>query len=274
MTRKIQPLGFLGAGNMAGALIRGLLKDGTYTPGEIRASDSDPEKTSLLAGETGIRPCGSNAELLRECAAVVLAVKPQVVDEVLKEVRDEVRDDHLIFTIAAGIPLRRISRGIGRTVPMVRVMPNTPALVGKGMCALAAGEKAVEDHMEIARGIFGSVGETITLREDLMDAVTALSGSGPGFVFRIMEAFVRAGREAGFSEKEAVKLVLAVFTGAGHLAAQSDKSLSELRTMVTSPGGTTEAGLRVMDGRGLENIILETVLGALARARELGREDA
>lgn len=273
MIQKAQKLGFIGAGNMAGALIRGLIKDSPYDPEDLCASDTDAKKLRELAEETGIKAYPSNARLVRDSTAVVLAVKPQVIAKVVEEIRDEVRSDHIIFSIAAGIPLSSIQKGIGRRTPLIRVMPNTPALVGKGISALAPGEKTGAGHMEIARGIFGSVGETVVVDENMMDAVTSMSGSGPGFVFRIMEAFVKAGERVGFDKKMAKKLVINTFLGAAFLAEKSDKSITELRKMVTSPGGTTEAGINVMENKELEMIILDTVVTARDKSKELGRDD-
>jgi pyrroline-5-carboxylate reductase len=274
VTEKARKLGFIGAGNMAGALIRGLIKVGPYKAIDLAASDSDAGKLGELAEETGIKAYFSNTELVSNCAAVVLAVKPQVMGEVLEGIRDEVRDDHIFFSVAAGITLSGIGKGLGRSIPIVRVMPNTPALIGKGISALAAGEQVSLEHMEMAHGIFGSVGETITVDETMMDAVTAMSGSGPGFVFRIMEAFVRAGEKVGFDKENSIKLVLNTFLGAAHLALQSEKSLSDLRKMVASPGGTTQAGLEVMESLEMERIVQNSVVAARDRSEELGREEA
>ena len=271
MTSKTERLGFIGAGNMAGALIRGLLRDGLYAPHELAASDTDPDRLAALARETGIRTHPDNPSLVADCTAVVLAVKPQILRDVIVEIRELVTPDLLVVSIAAGIPLSRIQEGLGEDLPLVRVMPNTPALFGRGMSALAPGRYATEEHLAVARAVFEAVGETLVVEESMMNAVTAVSGSGPGYVFRIMEALVEAGEGVGFEREAAVRLVTQTVLGAAHLAAASDRSLAELREMVTSPGGTTGAGLAVLDDRNLEEILLAAVRAALDRAVELGR---
>jgi pyrroline-5-carboxylate reductase len=191
---------------------------------------------------------------------------------VLADIRAKVRDDHLVISIAAGIPLRMIYEGIGRDIAAIRVMPNTPALIQQGISALAAGGKAKEGDLEKACKIFEAVGEIVIVSEEMMDAVTALSGSGPGYVFKLMEGFVSAGLKVGFDPPTALRLVTQTFLGAAHLAIESAKGLSELREMVTSPGGTTAAGLAVMDQRGVASILEEAVEVACKRSIELGRD--
>jgi pyrroline-5-carboxylate reductase len=271
MASKTERLGFVGAGNMAGALIRGLLQSRLYEPHELAASDADPERLAALAGETGICAHPDNPSLVRDCTAVVLAVKPQVLREVLVEIREQVTPDLLVISIAAGIPLSLIQGGLGEALPLVRVMPNTPALIGRGMSALAPGARATDEHLAVARALFEAVGQTLVVEESMMNAVTAVSGSGPGYLFRIMEALVEGGEGVGFEGDEAVRLVVQTVLGAAHLAAASDRSLAELREMVTSPGGTTAAGLAVMDDRSLEEILVAAVRAARDRAVELGR---
>jgi pyrroline-5-carboxylate reductase len=270
MANKWKRLGFIGAGNMAGALIRGLLESGLYDPHELAASDADPKRLTALAGETGIRTHPDNPSLVLDCTAVVLAVKPQVLPDVLLEIRDQAAPDLLVISVAAGIPLSLIREGLGRDLPLVRVMPNTPALVGRGMSALAPGERATGEHLAAARALFEAVGETLVVEESMMNAVTAVSGSGPGYLFRIMEALVEAGEDVGFERDEAVRLVVQTVLGAAHLAAASDRSLAELREMVTSPGGTTAAGLAVLDEARLGEILTGAVRAARDRAVELG----
>ncbi len=271
MTSKTTRLGFIGAGNMAGALIRGLVDSRRYAAHELAASDADSARLDAIAGETGIHIYSNNPALVRDCTAVVLAVKPQVLGGVLAEIQDHVEKDLLVISIAAGIPLSRIQEGLKRDLPLIRVMPNTPALIGRGMSALAPGERVTQEHVEIARAVFEAVGETLVVEESMMNAVTAVSGSGPGYLFRIMEALVEAGEGVGFEREEAARLVVHMVLGAAHLAAESDKGLAELREMVTSPGGTTAAGLAVMEERNLAEILVTAVRAARDRAVELGK---
>ena len=271
MNTRIERLGFIGSGNMGTALVKGLIESGLYQSDQLLASDNDKEKLGKISGQFGLRGYSSNKDLVRECTIIVLAVKPQTIREVLEGIRDEIRDEHLIISIAAGIPLKMIHSIIGRDIPLIRVMPNTPALIQKGVSALAPGDQATSGHMEIARGILDAVGETVIVKEEMMDAVTALSGSGPGYIFKIMESFVDAGEKLGFDRETAIRLVLGTTLGASYLANESEKSLSQLREMVTSPGGTTAAGLAVFERKGLEGVIREAVEAARDRGVELGK---
>jgi len=266
-----QRTGFIGAGNMTTAMIKGLLQSGAYQKDQLLASDKDEKAVNRISDQFGVRTYGSNVQLVRECATVVLAVKPQNVREVLEEVKGDMRDDHLAISIAAGIPLKMIRDLLGRDIPLIRVMPNTPALVLMGASALAGGGHVKREHMAIARKIFDAVGETVEVEESMMDAVTALSGSGPGYVFRIMECMVEAGFAAGLPRDIAHRLVLQTFLGAAHLAKNSRESLTRLREMVTSPGGTTAAGLAVFDQMGLKEMVRKAVEAAHRRGQELAK---
>lgn len=267
-----QHLGFIGAGNMASALIKGLIESGVYDRQHLSAADKDKEALERVSGNFAVKCHTSNLDLATESSIIVLAVKPQNMREALEEMKAAIRDDHLIISIAAGIPLRMIRDIAGRDIPLIRVMPNTPALVQKGVSALAAGELATVEHMDMARKIFGAVGDTVEVDEILMDAVTALSGSGPGYVFRIMECMVDAGINVGLEKETALNLVVQTFIGAAHLAKASDDSLSELRQKVTSPGGTTAAGLAVFNEKGLREMTVEAIDAACKRSLELGRD--
>jgi pyrroline-5-carboxylate reductase len=271
MDRAKHRIGFIGAGNMASALIKGLINSKIYGQEEITASDNDAEKLNEISGRFGIGVTSSNRELVSENPIVLLAVKPQVLRNVLEEVKDEIRGEHLFISIAAGIPIKMINSIIGPDIPVIRVMPNTPALIQEGMSALASSRTATAEHVEIARGILGAVGKTVILDEAMMDAVTALSGSGPGFIFKIMECFTDAGEKLGFDRETALLLVIQTFLGASQLAGESELSLSRLREMVTSPGGTTLAGLNFFEDKGLAAMIEGAVEAAFRRSIELGK---
>ncbi len=270
MSARIE-LGFIGAGNMAGALIKGLLTSGVYGRESLIVFDRNEAVLKERAGVHAIRAGGSNREVVRESPVVVLSVKPQNMQEVLEEISPDVRNDHLLISIAAGIPLRVIRNILGREIPMVRVMPNTPALVLQGMSALAPNEVAGPDHVAVVSKIFDAVGQTVVVAESMMDAVTALSGSGPGYLFRIMECLVEAGVGVGLDREIAKRLVVQTFAGTARLAQESKEPLSRLRSMVTSPGGTTEAGLATLDGMGLEETICKAIRAAYEKSLELGR---
>jgi pyrroline-5-carboxylate reductase len=264
-------IGFIGAGNMANALIKGLINSGFYLPEQLAASDNDQLKLKQVSDTFGLKCYSSNSEIIRDHKIIMLSVKPQVIRDVLEEVKDEIEDEHLIVSIAAGIPVKMIRSLIGRDVPIIRVMPNTPALIQEGISALAAGDMATPEHMSIARGIFDAVGKSVLVDEKMMDAVTALSGSGPGYIFKIMECFVEAGKKQGFDEETALLLVIQTVLGAARLAEQSEISLPRLREMVTSPGGTTAAGLAFFEEKGLGEIIEGAVDAAHRRSVELGK---
>lgn len=266
-------VGFIGAGNMATALIRGIVESGAYAPEEILASDKVPEKVKGASQRFGVKGKESNMEVARESDILILCVKPQNISEVLEEIKKDIHGGQVVVSIAAGIPIGSIQEILGPEVPVIRVMPNTPALVGEGMSALAGGEAVVSPHMEDAVKIFNAVGETAVVEESMINAVTAISGSGPGYIFRIMECLMDAGVELGL-EKDLVRgLVVQAFAGAALLARRSEESVSTLREKVTSPGGTTEAGLGVLNEMGLKDMVLKAVRAAHQRALELGKKE-
>jgi pyrroline-5-carboxylate reductase len=266
-------IGFIGGGNMATALVKGLVQSGLYDPALLSASDKSEEALKRISSQFGIQIRSSNRELVRQASLVVLSVKPQNMREVLEEVKDEVVVDHLVVSIAAGIPLKMIGSIIGEDIPMIRVMPNTPALVQQGMSALARGQQVTDEHMVMASRIFSAVGDTVEVEESMMDAITAVSGSGPGFLFRIMECMVDGGVAAGLERDTSLRLVVQTCLGAAHLAKESEHSLSRLREMVTSPGGTTAAGLAVFEEMGIDKVITSAIKAACKRSVELGRGD-
>ena len=266
-----EKIGFIGAGNMASALVRGLIKSKKYKSDQISASDKDQIALSRLSQQFRISSYPLNTDLVKNCTIIVLSIKPQNMRDVLEEIKGYIKDNHLIISIAAGIPLKLIHSIIARDIPLIRVMPNTPALIQKGISAIAGGKWAGKDHMATARAILNSVGQTVDVEESMMDAVTALSGSGPGYVFRLMECMVEAGIQVGLTKETALDLVVQTFLGAAQLAKISDESLSVLRERVTSPGGTTAAGLKVFEDAGLESIIVEAIKAANERSIELGK---
>ncbi|MGM0425868.1 MAG: pyrroline-5-carboxylate reductase [Thermodesulfobacteriota bacterium] len=268
-----QKLGFIGAGNMATALIKGLLENGRYGPKDLLASDSSDTALSKISADFGVSGYASNSELVGESGVVVLSVKPQIIRDVLEKVKGRLRADHLLISIAAGIPLSMIGDIIPQDIPLIRVMPNTPALVQQGISALAAGPSASPAHMHTAKGIFAAVGETVEVSEEMMDAVTAVSGSGPGYVFYLMEGMVDAAVATGLDPQTAIRLVIQTFLGAAHLAKTSEDSLSRLREKVTSPGGTTAAGLDMFEKLGMKRAIQKGVDAAYRRSMELGKPD-
>ena len=271
MSSKVKRVGFIGAGNMATALIKGIIGSGLYSPDMLNVYDNDPDKLKTMYKTYHVEGVLSNKELVKACDIIILAVKPQVINAVLEEIRGEVTKDHVVISIAAGIKIGSI-QDLGKDVPVIRVMPNTPALIQRGVSAVAAGEAVTPEQMNIALEILKAVGIAFTVDEAMMDAVTAVSGSGPGFIFRIMEYFIEAAENQGFNKDTATKMVVQTFLGASMLAESSELPLSELKKMVTSPGGTTEAGLKYIDTNKLGDLIDGTIETAKERSIELGRK--
>ena len=269
MSLKNKTIAFLGAGNMGEALIRGLLAAKTVAPSQIIATDVRAERLEEFKRTFGIRVADDNAKAVAEADVVLLAVKPQQMSVVLGALKVAVGKHPLFISIAAGVTTGRIESELGGRARVVRVMPNTPALVGAGAAALAKGAHATDDDLTTAEVILGAVGITVRVEEKLIDAVTALSGSGPAYIFYVTEAMIKAGVAAGLDEALARKLAVQTVYGAGKLLAESGEEPEALRRKVTSPGGTTEAALKVMSERRLAEIFAEAIRAAEQRSREL-----
>lgn len=265
----IPTLGFIGAGNMAGAIIGAVAARGLLDNDAIFACDVRPEKAEALGKQYGIQPVDTLKNLVIRSRAVVLAVKPQDMEEVLSSVGDVFTANHLVISIAAGIRTSRIEAALPDKTRVVRVMPNTPALIAQGAAGVAPGAFASEADLKAVVRLFEAVGLAVIVKEDDLDAVTALSGSGPGYVFRLMEIFQKAGEEMGLPSDLAKQLTLQTFLGASALAGSSDYSPGVLRQQVTSKGGTTEAALKFFEDQGLEEILIRGMKKAKARSIEL-----
>jgi len=264
-------IGFIGAGNMAEALIKGIINAKLYQPKDVLISDIRKERLDLLKKEYGVTSAKGNAELAGGVDTLVLSVKPQNMADALESVKAGVGKVALVISIAAGVKVAKITVVLG-DIPIVRVMPNTPALIGEGASALFANAKA-RPMMDKAMKIFSAVGKTVIVdNEDLIDAVTAVSGSGPAYFFALMEEMIKAAGDLGLSAEIAKILVLQTAKGAALLAAERDKfgeSPAELRRKVTSPGGTTEAALKVFAAREFGQVIAQALRAARDRSREL-----
>ena len=266
----MKKIGFVGAGNMAGALIRGLLRGGQYKPEHIWASDPVDVQLRRLKRLHKIEVTRDNRALVRGSQTIILAVKPQIMATVLDEIRSETSPRKLFVSIAAGFPLRRLEAGLGGQSRVVRVMPNTPVLVGKGISVAVAGSKATPADLKQTLRLFKAVGEAVSITgEDLLDAVTALSGSGPAFVYTFAESLIEGGVRGGLSQTLAQQLAYATLGGAAAMLGESGLSSRELRDMVVSPGGTTHAGLTALDAHHFREAIIAAVETATRRAREL-----
>lgn len=268
-------IGFLGAGNMAEALIKGLLESKSVSAGQIIASDRLTSRLLHLAEVYDIKVYNKNYEAANNADIIFITVKPNDVEGVLGEIAPEITSEKLVISAAAGITTKKIldslrAGGFKGFVPVVRAMPNTPAIVGEGAVALCAGAGAGKDDVRLARAVFESVGRVMEVEDEgLMDAVTGLSGSGPAYVFLFMEALTEAGVKLGLDLEDSKMLSMQTVLGAAKLAMESTKSLKELREMVTSPGGTTVEGLKKLNKAGFTETIAAAVEAAAKRAREL-----
>jgi pyrroline-5-carboxylate reductase len=268
---KTKKLGFLGSGNMAGALIKGLLHAGVASK-NIIASDVKADRLGHLHAEHGIRTIADNHALLGECDVLVLAVKPQVIDKVLTEVGGEVRPSQLVVSVAAGVPIEALEARLPDGSRVVRAMPNTPATVQAGATAIAGGVHAREDDLRIARELFEAVGRVVVLEEALLDAVTGLSGSGPAYVMLIIEALADGGVKVGLHRDTALLLAAQTVFGSAKLLLDTGEHPGRLKDMVTSPGGTAIAGLHTLESGALRKTLIDAVEAATRRAEALGAQ--
>ncbi len=260
----------IGGGKMGGALIQGMIAGGLVDAEDVTVADTDEARLQELARSCRVRVTADNREAVRNAGLVLLAVKPQNMAEVLAGLAPAVAPSALVISIAAGISTAFIEERLGAGVRVVRVMPNMPALIGEGAAAIAPGRCATEADLKQTRQIFDAVGIAVEVKEELMDAVTGLSGSGPGYIFLIVEAFQDAGIRVGLPRETALKLISQSLLGAAKLCLLGEKPPAELRAMVTSPGGTTLAGLKVMEEGNLREILMAAVEAATNRSAELG----
>jgi len=262
-------IGFLGGGNMAEALVKGLLASGVK-PADVLVAEPVAARRSALKKSYKVTATAKNADVVRNCEVVVIAVKPQVVGDALVGIEGNV-GDQVFVSIAAGVPTARLRALLGPKSKVVRVMPNTPALVGAGAAAIYAAAGVGKTDAALARAVFEAVGAVVEVpKESLMDAVTGLSGSGPAFVLSVLEAMSDAGVKAGLARAQANLLAAQTVLGTAKMASESDKGFAALREMVTSPAGTTIEGLQVLEERGLRAAVMGAVEAAVRRSKELG----
>jgi len=272
IAKQPRPIGFVGGGNMASALIKGLLAAGLYSPEQLWASDVDAEKRTLLRRRFRIGVTEDNRALVRGSKVTVLAVKPQTIDEVLAQIREAMTPAKLFLSIAAGVGTARLEAGLGMGARVLRVMPNTPALLGKGMSVLVRGRHATAADERLGLRLLGAVGQVVAVQDErLLDAVTGLSGSGPAYVYLFAEGLIAGGVNAGLPRPLATQLALQTLTGAATMLQETGESPEALRAMVTSPGGTTLAGLTELEARGFKHAVAAAVVTATRRSEELGR---
>ncbi len=265
-----ETLGFLGGGNMGEALIKGLVKGSIVPPQKILVFDVDKERLEHLKNTHHVTPCATMEEIVSRCGTIVLAVKPQTMETVLKKLGACQGLNALVISIAAGVSLQRITGFLPQKTPVIRVMPNTPALVQEGTSALAPGENVSEEQMDFALRIFNAVGKAITVEEKWMDAVTGLSGSGPAYVLMFMESLVDGGVLMGLPRHVSRELVLQTFLGTAHMVRETGKHPAELKDLITSPGGTTIEGLKTLEEKGTRGALMQAVQAATLKSRDLG----
>ena len=271
---KLQKLGFLGAGNMASALIKGLLQARVVKASSILASDVRGDQLEQLKITHGIRVTSDNHQLVRESAILVLAVKPQVIDKVLSAVGGEVRPQTLVISIAAGVPIAALEARLPPGTRVVRSMPNVAALALAGATAISTGSHATDSDLLAASALFEAVGRVVTLDEVLLDAVTGLSGSGPAYVMLIIEALADGGVKVGLHRDTALLLAAQTVFGASKLLLETGDHPGRLKDMVTSPGGTAIAGLHTLESGALRKTLMDAVEIATRRSVELGEQMA
>jgi pyrroline-5-carboxylate reductase len=264
-------IAFLGGGNMAEALIKGMLAAGVAKADQMLVSDVSNERLEQLNKTYGIVIQRSNREAATQADIILLCVKPQIIDVVLSKIVPVANHEKLVISIAAGVTIARIEKMLTNKPRVIRVMPNTPALVLSGAAGLAAGSTSTVSDMMTAQQIFGAVGRAVVVEEKLMDAVTGLSGSGPAYVFTIIEALADAGVKAGIPRELALELSAQTVYGAAKMVLETHEHPGKLRDKVTSPGGTTVEGLRVLEKGKFRETLMNAVEAAAARSKELGK---
>ncbi|MFW6133573.1 MAG: pyrroline-5-carboxylate reductase [Planctomycetota bacterium] len=262
-------LGIIGAGNMAEALLRGVLRVEVIPAGRIVAADPDEDRRRRVREQLGVE-CVADSATPASCPRVLLAVKPQAVGDVCRAIAARVRPEATVISIAAGIPTRVLDAQLGGRGRIVRVMPNTPMLVGAGAAALAAGPRATDADIRWTEGLFAASGATVVLDEPLLDAVTAVSGSGPAYFFYLIEAMIEAGIEEGLTAATARMLAVQTCAGAAKLLERTGDSPATLRRGVTSPGGTTEQAIASLEADSVKEALVRAIRAAADRSRELG----
>lgn len=270
MPISIPRIGFLGAGKMATALARGWVQAGLITPESVYASDPHAEARAHFSEATGSFCFAENSEVIRQSDVLVLAVKPQVVPGLLPEVRQKLEERHLIVSIVAGVTLTRLARELGEDRHIIRVMPNTPCLVGASASAYAASGNATPQEIGLIDHLLNRVGKAFAVPERMLDAVTGLSGSGPAYVFLIIEALSDGGVRMGLPRDIATQLAAQTVLGAAKLLLETGQHPGALKDMVASPGGTTIAGLHALEKGGLRAALIDAVQAATTRSVELG----
>lgn len=265
-------LGIIGGGVMGEALLSRLLVQKVYSPDEVLVSEPQPQRQDFLSQQYGVSVTADNQVVASQAEVLLLAIKPQFFGAVTNALEQNTLEhgQQLVISILAGTPLQRLEAAFPRQ-PVIRAMPNTPATIGAGMTAIAPGQHATTEHLQLAQRIFTAVGEVAEVPESLMDAVTGLSGSGPGYVAVMIEALIDGGVAAGLPRAIATKLALQTVRGTAELLQTTKLHPAELKDRVTSPGGTTIAGIAQLEQSGFRSALIEAVRAAYRRSQELGQ---
>lgn len=268
---KLKKIAVIGAGNMAEALVSGLLKKEALPPNQIIATDVDDQKLAYFQKRFSIQVSRENGKSAKSSDVVIVAVKPQVMDGVLRELDLSHRADQLIISVAAGVPIAAVIAGLHPHAHVVRAMPNTPALVLEGATALARGPGVTLEHVQVAQAVFEAVGDVVVVDESQLDTVTGLSGGGPAYVYMFIEALADGGVKMGLSRPHAQRLAAQTVFGAAKMVLETQEHPGVLKDHVTSPGGTTIAGVHQLERGRLRGTVMSAVESATIRCRELGR---
>jgi pyrroline-5-carboxylate reductase len=269
-TTRVGPLAVLGAGKMGGALVRGWVRAGVVAPGDVRLYDTDPAASGVLAAETGAAVAASAAEAAAGAQTLLVSVKPHIALRSLAETGEALTPSCLVLSVAAGVRLAALEEAVPPQTPVIRVMPNTPALIGEGAAGFCRGRHATDAHAAQAATLFGAVGRAVEVEERLMDAVTGVSGSGPAYFYLIIEALTDGGVRAGLPRDVSRTLAAQTALGAARMVLETGEHPAALKDAVTTPGGTTIAALAVLEAAGLRGTLIEAVRAATERAREMG----
>jgi len=264
-------IGFLGAGKMATALAKGFIRAELISPKQIMAADPSENAIEAFSGEVGAKTTAFNPDVPRFAQTIILAVKPDQVPAVLSEIRDSFTENHLLISIAAGVPIAKLEAGLGTGARVIRVMPNTPALVGASATAYALGKHALGEDGDLAQKLFSAVGSANQVREYLLDAVTGLSGSGPAYVYMFIEGLIDGGVAAGLPRDVATMLAAQTVLGGARMVLETGQHTGVLKDMVTSPGGTTVEGLHELEKGKFRATLISAVRAATEKSRKLGQ---
>ncbi len=270
MTQLTETIGLIGGGQMGEALIRGILDSGLIAKEKVFVVDPSTDRRDYLHRQYGITALADGTSLCQRCSVLVLAIKPQVLESVLEQYQAFVTANHLVISIMAGIQLGTIASCLDKNISIIRVMPNTPALVLAGASAFSANNNVTARDREIANAILSAAGTSVEVHEDMLDAVTGLSGSGPGYVFTFIEAMIDGGVLAGLPRPIAEQLVLQTVYGSAKLALDTGEPAAVLKGKVTSPGGTTITGIQQLEQSGFRGAVMDAVKAATERSKELG----